>query len=127
MPTPQLVAVLNDSAGHPLWVVRASVEGDRLLARPLADAAPVARVPELWLLPAGGQAPVSLGVLEGSRTTGARWGSPPRGLLEAGAALAVSLEPTGGSPTGQPTGPVVSSGFARGRAPLIQPPAITAA
>ena len=110
VPTPQLVAVLNDSAGHPLWVVRASVEGNRLLARPLAEAAPVARVPELWLLPAGGQAPVSLGVLEGSSNNRRALGEPVRGLLEAGAALAVSLEPTGGSPTGQPTGPVVSSG-----------------
>ena len=31
-------------------------------------------------------------------------------MLQAGAMLAVSLEPPGGSPTGQPTGPVVSTG-----------------
>jgi anti-sigma-K factor RskA len=30
--------------------------------------------------------------------------------LEKGAVLAVSLEPSGGSPTGQPTGPVVAAG-----------------
>ena len=30
--------------------------------------------------------------------------------LDAGAVLAVSLEPAGGSPTGQPTGPVVAAG-----------------
>jgi anti-sigma-K factor RskA len=30
-----------------------------------------------------------------------------------GAVLAVSLEPTGGSPTGQPTGPVVAAGDLR--------------
>ncbi len=30
-----------------------------------------------------------------------------------GAALAVSMEPTGGSPTGQPTGPVVGQGMLR--------------
>jgi anti-sigma-K factor RskA len=30
--------------------------------------------------------------------------------LEQGAVLAVSVEPPGGSPTGQPTGPVVATG-----------------
>jgi anti-sigma-K factor RskA len=30
--------------------------------------------------------------------------------IREGATLAVSLEPTGGSPTGQPTGPVIASG-----------------
>jgi anti-sigma-K factor RskA len=37
----------------------------------------------------------------------------PRDLVTrigADSALAVSLEPTGGSPTGQPTGPVIASG-----------------
>ena len=32
------------------------------------------------------------------------------GQLTPDAALAVSLEPPGGSPTGQPTGPVIASG-----------------
>jgi anti-sigma-K factor RskA len=30
--------------------------------------------------------------------------------INADAALAVSMEPPGGSPTGQPTGPVIASG-----------------
>jgi anti-sigma-K factor RskA len=36
--------------------------------------------------------------------------SLPSGGVSEGAVLAVSLEPHGGSPTGQPTGPVVYSG-----------------
>ena len=36
-----------------------------------------------------------------------------RRTLAQGAVLAVSLEPTGGSPTGQPTGPVVAVGDLR--------------
>jgi anti-sigma-K factor RskA len=33
-----------------------------------------------------------------------------RGDMKEGMGLAVSLEPPGGSPTGQPTGPVVAQG-----------------
>ncbi|MDZ7602254.1 MAG: anti-sigma factor [Hoeflea sp.] len=63
---------------------------------------------ELWLVPGEG-APVSLGLVPGD---GGRLVLDP-GLtdrLTAGALLAVSLEPLGGSPTGGPTGPVLLSG-----------------
>ena len=110
MPAPQLVAVLNDDAGHPLWVVRASAQDSRLLARSLATAMPVTQVPELWLLPAGGKTPVSLGVLDRSGNNRRALVEPVQKVLRGGDVLAVSLEPQGGSPTGQPTGPVVSTG-----------------
>jgi anti-sigma-K factor RskA len=35
---------------------------------------------------------------------------PAAALMAAGATLAISVEPKGGSPTGQPTGPVILSG-----------------
>ncbi len=64
---------------------------------------PTDRVLELWLIE-GGNPPRSVGLLDGSQIA-------LSGLdLEAGAVLAVSLEPTGGSPTGAPTGPVVAAG-----------------
>jgi len=57
---------------------------------------------ELWALAAGALRPEPLGVL------------PPAGReilpVAAGTQLLVSLEPKGGSPTGQPTGPVVYGG-----------------
>ena len=64
---------------------------------------------ELWLLPAGGGAPVSISVLG---NLSARFALPPTlvGQLGAGAKLAVSVEPAGGSPTGAPTGPVILVG-----------------
>lgn len=59
---------------------------------------------ELWALPAGATRPESLGVLPaGGRTV-------PTVNFAPGTQLLVSLEPQGGSPTGQPTGPVVSAG-----------------
>ncbi|MBU4531389.1 MAG: anti-sigma factor [Hoeflea sp.] len=63
---------------------------------------------ELWLVPGEG-APVSLGLVPGD---GGQLVLTPdlTGRLSAGALLAISLEPVGGSPTGAPTGPVVLSG-----------------
>ena len=67
---------------------------------------------ELWVIE-GDEPPASLGVI----ATGERVDVHPeetlRTKLSAGAVLAVSLEPGGGSPTGQPTGPVVAVGDLR--------------
>ena len=59
---------------------------------------------ELWGLPPGAAAPVSLGVIP---ATG-RIRMPA--IVSAGTLLLVSSEPKGGSPTGAPTGPVVYRG-----------------
>jgi anti-sigma-K factor RskA len=58
---------------------------------------------QLWSLPEGAKAPASLGVLPAAGTR-----VPPGIAL--GTKLLVSVEPKGGSPTGQPTGPVVYGG-----------------
>jgi anti-sigma-K factor RskA len=64
---------------------------------------------ELWLLPAEGGPPLSLAVLG---TLDARFEVPSAYVarLRAGANLAVSVEPAGGSPTGAPTGSVILVG-----------------
>jgi anti-sigma-K factor RskA len=64
---------------------------------------------ELWMIE-GSNAPVSMGVLPAGDVI--KIAIPPdvRAKLAAGAVLAISLEPLGGSPTGQPTGPVVAAG-----------------
>ena len=72
---------------------------------------PPGRVPELWLLPAGAQRPVSLGLLDPAGANRRTLRGLPADALRRGALLEVSLEPPGGSPTGLPTGPVVSKGF----------------
>jgi anti-sigma-K factor RskA len=64
---------------------------------------------ELWLIPPGDR-PHSLGLIEPGRPV--RLTVPPALVARAttDAVLAVSVEPPGGSPTGQPTGPVIASG-----------------
>ena len=107
---PQLIAVLNDAQGRPVWLLRTAEDERGLLTRLLGDPPPAERVPELWLLPSD-RAPVSLGLLEPTGDNRRPLGPDVQRLLQAGAALAVSIEPPGGSPTGQPTGPVVSTGL----------------
>lgn len=93
------------------FVASVAADGGALVARPVV---PVALAPdrafELWSVPPQG-APVSLGLIRADGVTVLRRERLPAGLLKGGtAALAVSLEPPGGSPTGAPTGPVVFAG-----------------
>jgi anti-sigma-K factor RskA len=56
-------------------------------------------------------APRSLGLIKADGATVLQRDRIPATLLKGGtAALAVSVEPPGGSPTGTPTGPVVYAG-----------------
>ncbi len=86
----------------------ASVSGDGrvLVLRPIGDV-PLGsgRALELWAVPAQG-APRSLGLVQAAGATTLLRAE----LLRNTAALAVSVEPTGGSPTGAPTGPIVALG-----------------
>lgn len=110
---PEYLAVIQNDQGRTVWSLTADVDTDRLQARAVGEPAAVdeGRVPELWLMPpAAGEQPRSLGLLP--RDGSSRNAVPPGLLAGVGdeAAIAVSLEPPGGSPTGLPTGPVVYQG-----------------
>ena len=81
----------------------------KLRLKRTAGQAAVGRDFELWVI-AGGNAPVSLGVLPGSSNFEVEVPSDLRASLVDGAVLAISDEPSGGSPTGQPTGDVLATG-----------------
>lgn len=88
------------------FVASVSADGRALVLRPLATLpAPAQKALELWAVPAAG-APRSLGLVRGDATTTVLRAQ----LLRDTAAFAVSVEPEGGSPTGAPTGPIVSLG-----------------
>ncbi|WP_445191023.1 anti-sigma factor [Sphingomonas sp. Tas61C01] len=77
----------------------------RVAASPAIDAD---RVAQLWVIGADG-VPHSLGLLTRAATA-LTVPAANRARLAAGAVLAISVEPLGGSPTGLPTGPVVAKG-----------------
>lgn len=102
---PGLLAVLSPAgAPAPGFVVRIAPDGRAVVLAVGAAQAAAGKSLELWELKEGATAPVSLGLLPAS---GQR-----RMVIESrpGTRLLVSQEPEGGSPTGQPTGPVVFSG-----------------
>jgi anti-sigma-K factor RskA len=70
---------------------------------------PSGRALELWMLP-DGRAPVSMGLIPAAGIDRLALRSPVGVALQDIPALAVSVEPAGGSPTGAPTGPVIYTG-----------------
>jgi anti-sigma-K factor RskA len=65
---------------------------------------------ELWMLPGGDRAPVSLGLITTHETQSMRVSPQLAAQINAAWGLAMSVEPKGGSPTGLPTGPVLYKG-----------------
>ena len=108
---PALMATLAGSSGQPNFVAAVTATGNSLVVVPATLLTNDPRAMELWLiLPGPNQRPHSLGLIQPGQPI--RLTIPPElaGQLTPDAALAVSLEPPGGSPTGQPTGPVIASG-----------------
>jgi anti-sigma-K factor RskA len=105
------LAVLSDpKTQKPVLLVSAGRKSSDLFVKTLDPAIHVDQKSlELWALPAGG-APKSLGVLGADDKMKLRLQAVADESLSNVPALAVSLEPKGGSPTGAPTGPVLFSG-----------------
>ena len=109
IPAPVETASLSTTskAGTVAFVAVLDPERGELVLTPATIDGLPGKSPELWVIPTGGK-PVSLGI--------AQFGKPVRLKVrdlvggDAARTLAVSLEPQGGSPTGQPTGPVIASG-----------------
>jgi anti-sigma-K factor RskA len=80
-----------------------------LLVKPGRLAGIGGRDHELWIIPAGGT-PISLGLISGTGPQRLSVAGEAAGHFRPNAAIAVSVEPSGGSPTGAPTGPVIAAG-----------------
>lgn len=88
------------------FVASISGDGRAMVTKPITTVSVSPdRALELWAVPAQGD-PRSLGLISGDGTTIVKRGK----VLENTAALAVTLEPPNGSPTGKPTGPIVYLG-----------------
>ena len=107
-PEPTQVAVVaTEDAQTIYW--RVELLGDNQELRVQAQsphAVDAGKALELWILPASGN-PVSLGLLPASGEHRHALTAAQRAALVGAKQLAVSIEPTGGSPTGLPTGDVI--------------------
>lgn len=102
IPAPEVshIAVVNNADNTPLWVIEVS---DETMNVKVTDAfvALADKDYELWMVPANGEAPISLGLMP--EANGDTRVTPDILLSQSIAALAVSLEAPGGSVTGAPT------------------------
>ena len=102
-----VVATIVAKSGEHVWELEVLGNLDRLVAHAAQlPARPAGRDYELWALPKGA-APVSLGVLPTAGATSRALTAIQRQALANSSQVAVSIEPRGGSPTGQPTGDIV--------------------
>ncbi len=107
---PVLVAVLMSEANQPGAVLRTFADG-RAELTPLGDMQiPHNHSIQVWTFPDPAGAPVSVGVVQTARTVLLNLGNLPQ--PHSNQLFAISVEPLTGSPTGQPTGPVVMKGTA---------------
>jgi anti-sigma-K factor RskA len=109
--TAAYVAVLSDpKTNRPVLVATAERADTVLRVNVLEPAIHVAgRSLELWALPKDGK-PRSLGVLSNQERGALKLLAAADRALGDVPTLAISLEPAGGSPSGQPTGPVLYTG-----------------
>jgi len=101
------VATISAKSGDRMWQVEVFGNADRLVVQAAKLAArPAGHDYELWALPKGGS-PVSLGVLPAVGASSRTLSAVQKQALASSSQVAVSIEPPGGSPTGQPTGDIV--------------------
>ena len=102
-----LVAVLQKDAASPAFLVTVNIEDRIMTVQPVATKPEPGKSYELWIVQDSLGAPKSLGVIDEPKAmTRPTIAAYKPDVIES-ATFAVSLEPEGGSPTGQPTGPVV--------------------
>ncbi|MGY6646228.1 MAG: anti-sigma factor [Salinarimonas sp.] len=111
-PAPRLLATLgHEETDVRVFAVYDAATGQVVLAE-VAGERPADSAFELWVIE-GERAPVSLGLIDVDTDIRIDLAEEVGALMRAGSVLAVSVEPPGGSPTGQPTGPVVALGELR--------------
>lgn len=105
-----LVAVLQKDAQSPAFLVSVNVDDRIMTVRPVSAKREAGKSYELWIIHDSLGKPKSLGVIDDAAPTRAPTlaGYKPD-VLEA-STYAVTLEPEGGSPSGDPTGPIVFTG-----------------
>lgn len=105
------VAMLTDEQARPAWLVTIDSRTHELMAKPIEVAARPDRAYELWLLPAAGGSPMSLGLLNAGAPVRMKMPESEASMVPKAAAFAVSVEPPGGSPKkNAPSGPVMHKG-----------------
>lgn len=106
-PPPAMVAVMQGKSG-PMFTVAMRTDGGATIAPVGHRTPPSGKVWQLWAVKQGAK-PVAIGFLTPSGAVLPRGDVPPA-FLKAHVLIAATVEPRGGSPTGQPTSAPVFAG-----------------
>jgi anti-sigma-K factor RskA len=106
----RLVAVLQKDATSPAFILTVDIVTRTMTVRRVAAEEQAGKSYELWLVSKQFPKPRSLGLVGAREFTAGTALAAYQPDTIADATFAVSLEPEGGSPTGEPTGPVLWSG-----------------
>jgi len=109
-PSAQFVALLQKDAASPAFILTVDATSKSYTVRRVGAAPEAGKSFELWLVSDKLQKPRSLGVIGGSDFTSRPVLSAYDADTVSRATYAVTVEPEGGSPTGQATGPIVFTG-----------------
>jgi anti-sigma-K factor RskA len=105
---PVLVAVLLTEANRAAAVVNTFADGRAELIPLESIAVPPGRALQIWTLWDRARGPVSVGLIDEARTVRLQLENLPRTVPNQ--LFEITLEPSAGSPTGRPTGPVLMKG-----------------
>jgi anti-sigma-K factor RskA len=109
-PATRFVGVLQHDPTAPAFLLTLDPQSRTITVRRVAATAEADRSYELWLISSKYPAPRSLGVVGGQELTARPIPANVDVDTMRGASYAISLEPSGGSPSGAPTGPVLFTG-----------------
>jgi anti-sigma-K factor RskA len=103
----QFVAVFQKDEQSPAFVMSVDIDKRMVTVRQVAAERLADKTYQLWIATQPGVAPRSLGVLGNDDFTVRAALADYEPAVINNATFGISLEPLGGSPTGQPTGPVI--------------------
>ena len=106
----QYVALLQTDAASPAFILTVDAATKNFTVRKVGAEQQPGKDYELWIVSDRLQAPRSLGVIGGHDFTTAAALAAYDPAMVSQATYAVTVEPVGGSPTGQATGPIVFTG-----------------
>ncbi|VVE62156.1 anti-sigma factor [Pandoraea captiosa] len=108
-----MVATIARQDGVAHWTATVDTRRANMVVVPAVKPTIAAgKATELWLIPKDAK-PIALGVFAADQPASMTLPADILAKIDGNAVLAVSIEPPGGSPTGQPTGPVVATGAIR--------------
>lgn len=108
--TPMVATLAGDDPAPVRLVANWDPAARQLIITPaMTPAIEASKAMELWLIPADGR-PRSMGVMPAEGPMRAEIDPAMGAMLDSGGTLAISIEQSGGSPSGTPLGPVVATG-----------------